>query len=275
MRRAGWHDEPPPAKRGIEWKRYVRTPKAAVGFGLLAAFALLWPFSGFSVVPLLVGLGALVVLRLLRLDGILRGWDLPLGGLVVVVGLMWSTGPWAWALAASIGVLIAGLFRLPAWQLVAVGAVLCVVTGVGFGFSQYRTAEQQRADLSAGNDPERENLGESRPDLVLPALMKAISLDDADPVCRDLRQPAEDALVAAVSAPSCAAAVTALHQRLPGGTYDRSTLPQPVQTATGWEVDGCSSVWATTVGRQLGRIQIVKTASDVGRYAVSGLAPCP
>src|ERR687893_726326 len=64
----------------------------------------------------------LLVLRLMRLDGPLRGWDIPLAGLAVVIGLMLSTSPWAWALAGSIGVLLAGLAQLPWWRLAAGGA---------------------------------------------------------------------------------------------------------------------------------------------------------
>ena len=52
------------------------------------------------------------------------------GGLV---GLMLNTGPWDWALAASLGVLLAGLVQLPWWRLAAVGAVLCLLAGVGWG----------------------------------------------------------------------------------------------------------------------------------------------
>jgi hypothetical protein len=62
---------------------------------------------------------------------------------------------------------------------------------------------------------------------------------------------------------------------MPAG-YDRSAaLPQPVATATGWDVDACATPWATAAGRPLGRLGIIKTASDVARYAVASLTPCP
>ena len=116
----------------------TRSARGAAGLAIAAAALLLWPFSGWSWIPWVVGLGVLVVLRFLRLDGLLRGWVWHVGGIVVVAGLMYSTGPWAWALAASIGVLLAGLLQLPWWRLAAVGAVMCAVSGVGFGFSTYQ-----------------------------------------------------------------------------------------------------------------------------------------
>ena len=131
------------------WRRLTRSRRGAAGLTIAAAALLLWPFAGWSGIPWLVGIGLLVVLRLLRLDGLLRGWVLHLGGLVVIAGLMYSTGPWAWALAGSIGVLLAGLAQLPWWRLAAAGAVLCAVSGVGFGLTSARDA-QQRPPTSNG-----------------------------------------------------------------------------------------------------------------------------
>src|ERR1700754_3150634 len=138
----------PPARPRFDWRRLARSRRGAAGLAVLVAALLLWPFSGLSWIPWLVGFGALVVLRLLRLDGLLRGWVLPLAGLVVVVGLMMSTGPWAWALAASIGVLIAGLVRLPRWRLAAAGGVLCLAGGVGFAVAHF----QQKPEGAAADE---------------------------------------------------------------------------------------------------------------------------
>jgi outer membrane protein assembly factor BamB len=46
---------------------------------VVAAALLLWPFSGLSWIPWLAGIGVVVLLRLLRLDKLLRDWDLHLG----------------------------------------------------------------------------------------------------------------------------------------------------------------------------------------------------
>jgi hypothetical protein len=274
--RAGWDDqpEPPAPKRRFEWRRFVRTPRAAVCAGVVAAFVLLWPFSGFSWIPLLAGFGALLVVRVLRFDGLLRGWDIPLAGLVVVIGLMWSTSPWAWGLAAGIGVLIAGLVRLPEWKIAVIGLAICVAAGTGYGISSYRTDEQIRKELSQSNDRERAMIGESRPDLVLPAMLKAVALDDADPLCRILRDEAEMVLIRTVQAPTCEAAVTELHRRVPDPVYKATALPPPVQTGTTWQVDACATGWVQAVGPQLGRITVFQTAPDVRRFAVSGFSPC-
>ena len=99
----------PRRARPFTWQRLTRTRRGAAGLAIGSAALLLWPFAGWSGSRGWSGSGVLVLLRLLRLDGLLRGWVWHLGGLVVVAGLMYSTGPWAWALAASIGVLVAGL----------------------------------------------------------------------------------------------------------------------------------------------------------------------
>jgi hypothetical protein len=276
---------PPPGAHGpapspvpgprFDWRRILRSPRGAACLAVVAAALLLWPFAGFSWIPWLIGLGALVVLRLLRLEGLLRGWDLPLAGVVVVIGLMVSTSPWAWALAASIGVLLAGLTQLPWWRLAAVGAVLCVVSGIGFGVS----AHQERIDLEqmqaqAGNSL-RVQLGETRPARVLPALLTAVEQDDADPVCRLLTPEAEAQLLGVVQAESCPEAVAELHRRAGGEPVpDEEALPAPRVTANSWIVDACSTAWGRAAGRDLGRIVIAQADPAVQRFAVSGFSAC-
>src|SRR5687768_13444793 len=84
---------PPPQRHS--WRRLTRSRRGAAGLAIGAAALLLWPFAGWSPWPWLAGVGALVLLRLLRLDGLLRGWVWHVGGLVVVVGLMiLSENPW-------------------------------------------------------------------------------------------------------------------------------------------------------------------------------------
>jgi hypothetical protein len=268
---------PPPPGSGprFRWRRFLRSPRGAAGVALLAAALLLWPFAGLSWIPWLVGLAALVVLRLLRLDGILRGWDLPLAGLVVVVGLMTSTGPWAWALAGSIGVLLAGLTQLPWWRLAGVGAVLCLISGVGYGISSFQSAELQRQIESHAGDPMRVQLGETRPARVLPAMVHALELNDADPICRLLTPEAEGQLLGSVQAPDCSTAVEVLNGRsATGPVVDEKTLPQPQPTAGGWTVDGCATAWGQATGPGIGRVSIAQTAPSVQRYAVTGFSPC-
>jgi hypothetical protein len=264
-----------PARPRFDWRRLTRSPRGAACLAVLAAAALLWPFAGFSWIPWLIGIAALVVLRLLRLDGPLRGWDIPLAGLAVVIGLMVSTGPWAWALAGSIGILLAGLAQLPWWRLAAVGAVLCVVSGIGFGLSLHQDRIELEQVQARAGDPMRIQLGETRAARVLPAILTAVQQDDAEPVCRLLTPPAEAQLLGAVGTSSCPDAVAELHRRASGvPASDEKGLPQPQASPDGWVVDACSTTWASAAGQHVGRIVIMQTDPAVQRFAVRGFAPC-
>jgi hypothetical protein len=246
---------------------------------VLAAALLLWPFAGLSWIPWLIGLGALVVLRVLRLDGPLRGWDLPLAGLVVVIGLMVSTGPWAWALAASIGVLLAGLAQLPWWRLAAVGAVMCVVSGVGYAVAAHQTALDAEQAMAQANVRTQASVAE-RSEEILPAFFRALEqpATDWEPICRLLGPGATAQLVAATARTSCAEAVDVLHsrwERLPPGAR-REQLPRPEQVpgTTSLVVDGCSTRWARAAGPNLGRLVLGQVSADQQTYEVASFSAC-
>jgi hypothetical protein len=269
---------PPPgpkARPRFDWRRLIRSPRGAAGLAITAAAVLLWPFSGLSWIPWLAGLGALVVLRLLRLDGPLRGWDLPLAGLVVVVGLMMSTGPWAWALAASIGVLLAGLAQLPWWRLAAVGAVLCLITGVGFVFTTVRQQQQAAASYAQLQQESKADQGAPRPQSVLPSMLNRIALGSPGAVCDNLlAEPARAPFAASVGQPDCAAAVMALAARVSDRIlYAQANVPT-TPTPTGLEADACSMDWGSTTpaGPQVGHLTIEAVAPS--RYVVTGFRPC-
>lgn len=262
---------PPPPSPPL-WKRLTRTARGAAGLGIVAAALLLWPFAGWSWIPWLAGLAALVLLAVLRLDRLLRGWVWHVGGLVVVAGLMLSSSPWAWALAASLGVLIAGLLQLPAWRLAAVGAVLCVLSGVAFGVANHQSREQARAENERAGDPLRQVVGEAEPTVILPVMIQAVADDDADPICRLLTDEATAQLLAATATPDCDAAVGALHRRSTAAADGDAA--DPVAVGAELRVDACDTPWASTAGAALGQVRIVRTASELERYAVAGFEPC-
>ncbi|HXV91667.1 MAG TPA: hypothetical protein VD813_00105 [Pseudonocardia sp.] len=257
------------------WRRVTRSRRGAAGLGILAAALLLWPFAGWSAIPWLAGLAALVLLRLLRLDGLLRGWAPHLAGLVVVGGLAIETGPWAWALAASIGVLLAGLTQLPWWRLAAVGAAMCVVSGIGYAVSTYRDAQQIAGEQAQTSLQNQGQLGAVRPNAVLPVLLNAIAREDVDAICTNLiAEPARAAFAASTGAQDCAAAVDILAAQV----RDPNEYPDArAQSTSGGEiisVDACALSWrsAEPAGPQLGRLTVARTTGT--GYFITEFRPC-
>lgn len=266
----------PPTGPRFNWRKLARSPRGAAGLAVLAAALLLWPFSGLSWIPWLAGLGALIILRLLRLDGLLRGWDIPLAGLVVVIGLMWSTGPWAWALAASIGVLLAGLAQLPWWRLAAVGAVMCLVSGFGVGFSSWQEQQQADAAIAQTQEQGRGTQGTPRPNGVLPIVLNRIAQNVPGPICDNLMgESARQTFAAAVGAKDCAAAVATLSSRVTDRLeYTRAVVPS-VEHGSTLIVDACAMKWGAgaAAGPQLGKLTVgLKTGGST--YEITGFAPC-
>jgi hypothetical protein len=264
----------------FDWRRFSRSPRSAVGLAALGAALLLWPFAGFSWIPWLIGLAVLVVLRLLRLDGPLRGWDLPLACLAVPIGLMVSTGPWAWALAASIGVLLAGLVRLPRWRVAVVGAALCAVSGIGFGLSLHQDRVALEQIQARAGDLSRAGIAEESGDIV-PSLVLAITQSRPDPdlLCAVLTPPAEEQLARGVGAPDCPAAAALLHERRPAVTAaDEEAMPRGADPKAppppSLVLDACATPWAEAAGAALGRIQVELVDPNQRTYLVTGFAPC-
>ena len=275
-------DEPPRTPRGPSefatklWKRLTRTARGAAGVAVLAAALLLWPFSDWAVIPWLAGIATLVLLALLRVDRLLRGWVWHVGGLVVVGGLMWSTSPWAWFLAASIGVLIAGVVRLPAWRLAAVGAVLCLVSGTAFGIANFRTTQQLAAEQAQAQVEARGRQGAPTPTGVLPIVLNRIAQNSPGAVCDNLMVgPAADAFVASVGAPDCPAAVAAVAAEITDrNDYAEADAPS-TELADGLRVDACELSWGTdpAAGPQFGVLTIGRTETGAS-FVVTAFEPC-
>jgi hypothetical protein len=218
------------------------------------------------------------VLRLLRLDGPLRGWDIPLAGLAVVIGLMVSTGPWAWAMAASIGILLAGLAQLPWWRLAAVGAVLCVVSGIGFGLSLHQDRIELEQMQARAGDFSRASIAE-RSEEILPAFVRALSqpVPDPQPVCRLLSGAAQAQLLAAVGQPSCQEAVAVLHSRVrstPEPTDTKFPKPQGAAGGTELTINACDTRWAAAAGPSLGRIHLEQVSPSQRTFDVRSFSAC-
>jgi hypothetical protein len=267
---------PPGPRPRIDWRRLTRSPRGAAGLVILAAALLLWPFAGLSWIPWLVGLGVLVLIHLVRLDGLLRGWAPHAAGLAVVIGLMMSTGPWAWALALSIGVLLAGLAQLPWWRLAAVGAVLCVISGLGFGISTQQEAAQIAAAEAQTQIRDQGAQGAARPNGVLPVLLNRMAQNVPGPICDNLlSEPARAAFVAAQGATDCVRAVSAVASRVVDRQgYSRADAPT-TPNADGMIVDACMMTWrsASPKGPQLGKLTIGRKPGG-STYMVTAFTAC-
>ncbi|MFC5996009.1 hypothetical protein ACFQE5_17525 [Pseudonocardia hispaniensis] len=270
---------PPPSRsshpRARLWPRSLR---GAVGAGIVGAALLLFPFQsdlGRWWVPVGLGVGTLALLTLVRLDRLLGRWTWHIAGLVLVAGLMYSTGPWAWAMAASIAVLIAGLLRLPAWKVAAVGVALCVGSGLGYGISTMRTAEQIAAQHAQTQLQNRGQLGAPRPAGVLPVLLNSIARGESAVVCNLLTEPARAPFAASVGQPDCVSAVHALAAQITApGDYAEAQAPSVPSDDGVTTVDACRMTWRTAApaGPQLGRLLIGRTTGPT--YFVLAFAPC-
>jgi hypothetical protein len=254
-------------------RRLTRTARGAAGLGVLAAALLLWPFAGFTWIPWLAGLAVLALLAVLRLDRFLRGWAGHVAGATVVAGLMLGSGPWDWALAGSLGVLLAGLVRLPAWHVAAVGGVLCLLTAAGWGLDRYRDARAAEALQQQRSAQNLTLLGETKPERVLPALLEGIGQGDVTGVCGLLAEPARAQFVQAAGTPDCPAAVAHFHIALPRVPPLR-TLDAPVGPAG---VDACRTPWAgpDLGGPALGVVELAQAPPPGRTWFISGFRACP
>lgn len=279
--------DPPQADRGTEdrdpwapWRRLrPRTVRGATALGLAGAAVLLLPFLDDPDrwwVPVGLGFGTLVLLALLRLDRLLQGWAPHVAGVVLVAALVNGTreNPWAWALALSVGVIVAGALLLPRWTVLAAGVVLLVVSGIGYSFRSAEIRQDQaRVDAQAGTQF-RTDLGVARPQLALVSLDTGVASPNPARVCRLVQPGALDQLRAATGAAGCEDAVAVLHGRMPTGARvtvpDRRPDPEVAIGAT-TTVDACGSAWGAAAP-QLGRVVLTRTTTTT--FQVSSFTPC-
>ncbi|WP_224387520.1 hypothetical protein [Pseudonocardia sp. ICBG1293] len=279
--------DPPPAERGTDdrdpwapWRRLrPRTVRGATALGLAGAAVLLLPFLDEPDrwwVPVGLGFATLVLLALLRLDRLLQGWAPHVAGVVLVAALVNGTreNPWAWALALSVGVIVAGVLLLPRWTVLAAGVVLLVVSGVGYSFRSAEIRDDRaRVDAQAGAQF-RTDLGVARPQLALVSLDTGVSSPNPARVCRLVQPAALDQLRAATGAAGCEDAVAVLHGRVPAGAPvtvpDRRPDPVVAVGAT-TTVDACDSAWGAAAPG-LGSVVLTRTTQTT--FQVSAFAPC-
>lgn len=272
--------DPPPSRAEVVWKRLTRTPYGTASLGVGATALLLTPFSGWSPWPWLAGVAVLILLALLRVDRLLGRWVWPLGGLVVVAGLMLSTTPWAWALAASIGVLVTGLLRLPAWRLAAVGGVLCLLSGAAYAYVSAQEAQVTAQEQARTQEESKGLQGVPAPTRLLPTLLNRIAYGDRPEapgaVCDNLlAASARTAFVASVGAPDCLTAVRTVTAEIVDRNEYADAQAPTTERADGLVVDACALTWedAAPAGPQLGVLTVGREPTGQS-YVVTAFTAC-
>jgi hypothetical protein len=279
-------DEPSSDTRRHPLLRFrPRSWKGAIGLGIGAAAVLLFVIALFDGearlwVPLAAGLAVLVLLALLRLDRLLNGWTWHVAGVALLVGLVYETSgnPWSWAFAASVGVFIAGLLRLPRWYLAAIGAGLCVLSFVGYQFRAHEVQEQKEQVAQQAGTEMRLGFGYGRPDLVLSKLNDGLVRGDHQAVCNVLDPAAKAQVAQSGGAADCDAAITAAATRVPAGSPTAAPTPTPkvdpgAPAGTIVQLDGCPTVWGRTLPA-VGKVEAVRTAAAQATWRVAGFQPC-
>lgn len=219
---------------------------------LLLVFALVWPLAGFPWWPLVLVLGLAVVLHVLGFGYLLagkRGPGLLVGLLLVTTFGAWS--PWLAVTALGAGVAVAGAFRLPRWQLLAVGMVLFLGAGAGYVAETVVDAQQQAARYEQTRAYSHAQLLPRSPRGVLGAVMASAADADTSAACALFTDAAEVQLAAAWDAPDCPGAVLTWSEQVtrpddyglsPRLFGDVSTVSPDREFAT---VAGCGLRWSS------------------------------
>ncbi|MBA2308216.1 MAG: hypothetical protein H0W01_02685 [Pseudonocardiales bacterium] len=171
--------------------------------------------------------------------------------------------------------MVAGVLRLPRWQVLAVGSALLLVSGIGYGFTLKQANADQLEQQAQAKIQDRGRLGAARPTGVLPVLLTSIARRDSPAVCETLLDgQAVQQFAAAQGATDCRAAVELLAARVSdAGAYSSASAPL---TRRGDEslVDACRMTWSsgTSAGPQLGQLTIARTTGQT--YFVTQFVPC-
>ncbi len=264
-----------------------RRRRGRSGCVLLVVFALVWPLAGFPWWPLVLVFGLAVVLRVLGFGYLLAGQRGP--GLLValLVGTtLGAASPWLAVTALGAALAVAGLFRLPRWQLLAVGMVLFLVAGAGYVAETVATARLRAAYDEQDREYNRARLLPRSPRDALGAVMAAVADADTSTACALFTTSAREQLAAAFDAPDCVAAVRTWHARVtrpsdyglsPRLRGEVSTVSPDRETAT---VAGCGLRWYSPINGEQpaagppspGRMQL-RRVLGVG-YEITDYRPC-
>lgn len=151
---------------------------------LLLLFAVVWPLAGFPWWPLALVVVLAVVGRVLGFGYLLAGRRGPV--LLIALLLLTTLGawtPWAAVTALGAGPAIAGGFRLPRWQLLAVGMVLFLVAGAGWVAETVSTAQRAAGDFARTSAFNRAQLLPRSPREALAEVMGSAADADTSAAC--------------------------------------------------------------------------------------------
>jgi len=248
-----------------------------------------WPIAGFPWWPLAFVLALGVVLRVLGFGYLLAGRRGP----VLLVALLVVTTLFVWTPFAAVtglggALAAAGTFRLPRWQLLAVGMVLFLGAGAGWVAETVITARQKADSWAQTSDFNRAQLLPRSPSDALGQVMALVADGDTAAVCSSdlFTAPAQAQLAAAFGPRDCPGAVLAWHTRVTRpGDYVTSvglagvttTLSPDRETAT---VTGCSLTWYSPIDgvhpaagpASPGRMQLHRVLGQ--GYQITDYGPC-
>ncbi|MGI8799374.1 MAG: hypothetical protein ACR2GE_08820 [Pseudonocardia sp.] len=172
--------------------------------------------------------------------------------------------------------MVAGVLRLPRWQVLAVGSALLLVSGIGYGFTLKQANADQLAQQIQRGDENREQLGGRSVTSLLPGLMYYTARNDPGAVCGVMTDAAEKQFADVVGEPDCAGAVRRLSAQVTDVVrYAEPTRPPISQTADLWLIDGCRTTWTPPTpepGPRLGKIEVKQNADR--KFVVTGYAAC-
>ena len=263
-----------------------RLPSASVvGWSMFAVGTILWAFSGFAWWVPVVGIGLLILLRLVMplTPRSWRAWMGPALLITLLILLLTATSIWNWMVAAGLVGAVLGARKRRHWKPLAVAGVALLIGVIGTGWQEWQEHQRQQEMAWQRHETDLGKILPQSPPAVLQGLHNMLTRADATDACL-LATPAARAQFATVhGAPSCENAV----HKLASQVTDRSRYPDididydttVENTGEHATVDGCSVYWSSALGGvqpdagpKFGRLTVRRVGG--GGWQITRYEPC-